>query len=566
MKRVKLIAKQGFARLNPRGRRVIALYALCLSAVSLIDGAGLYLLGTIMKSDDTQALTQLGNQSIGLLTVILLFVSRSVIATAITWIGLREFAEQEVFVGQLNLNSLENEPWQTRASIQSGEFFTAIDRGPNALVQGFLVSVGTLFSEAFMALTILVVLLVMEPVVAITALLYFVGVALLQHKFLSVATSEAGGVVHDQGNRVYDLIGDGFHLAKLLTVMPSNSFASHLAEARRDLAKARAKRAFLNALPRYFMEAVLALGFVATAAAAYLVNGESSVIASLSIFAAAGFRLLPSVNRIQGLILSLYGDSALAESALAIDVAEKHPKCPNDTKSEVHTAESFLTLQDISFRYQENSPYVLRDISLSFEKGKTYAVVGPSGSGKTTLIDICLGLLAPSQGSLSWSTTPIVGYVPQDSVLSTMGIAENISLEWSPDAIDQVRVEDSAEATHFFELLQRENGEVGTPQLSGGQKQRLGMARALYRQPNFLVLDEATSALDAILENEVMQSLENLAEDVTVLIVAHRLTTIQEVDEVIYLEDGVVSGRGTFNELRDSHPKFAQQILMGTVD
>jgi ABC-type multidrug transport system fused ATPase/permease subunit len=147
-----------------------------------------------------------------------------------------------------------------------------------------------------------------------------------------------------------------------------------------------------------------------------------------------------------------------------------------------------------------------------------------------------------------------------------MGIAENISLEWSPDAIDQVRVEDSAEATHFFELLHRENGEVGTPQLSGGQKQRLGMARALYRQPNFLVLDEATSALDAILENEVMQSLENLAEDVTVLIVAHRLTTIQEVDEVIYLEDGVVSGRGTFNELRDSHPKFAQQILMGTVD
>jgi ATP-binding cassette subfamily C protein len=308
------------------------------------------------------------------------------------------------------------------------------------------------------------------------------------------------------------------------------------------------------------MEAVLALGFVATAAAAYLVNGESSVIASLSIFAAAGFRLLPSVNRIQGLILSLYGDSALAESALAIDVAEKH------TKSEVHTAGSFLTLQDISFRYQENSPYVLRDISLSFEKGKTYAVVGPSGSGKTTLIDICLGLLAPSQGSLSWSTTPIVGYVPQDSVLSTMGIAENISLEWSPDAIDQVRVEDSAEATHFFELLHRENGEVGTPQLSGGQKQRLGMARALYRQPNFLVLDEATSALDAILENEVMQSLENLAEDVTVLIVAHRLTTIQEVDEVIYLEDGVVSGRGTFNELRDSHPKFAQQILIGTVD
>ena len=563
MNRVKLIARESLARLSPRGRRVIVLYAFFLSAVSLIDGAALYLLGTIMKSDENQGLTQLGSQSVGLLSVILLFVSRSVIATFITWVGLREFADQEVLIGQQNLSSLENEPWQQRASLQSGEFFTAIDRGPNALVQGFLVSVSTLFSEAFMALTVLVVLLVMEPVVAITALLYFSGVALLQHRFLSVASSEAGGVVHDQGNRVYDLIGDGFHLAKLLTVMPSKSFASHLAEARTDLAKARAKRAFLNALPRYFMEAVFAMGFLATAAAVYFINGETAVIASLSVFAAAGFRLLPAVNRIQGLILSLYGDSSLAESALAIKVTNKQPI---DSSTKIDSRSPFLALKDVSFRFQDTSPYVLKNISLSFEKGKTYAVVGPSGSGKTTLIDICLGLLAPSEGSLSWSTIPIIGYVPQDSVLSTMGIPENISLEWSSNAVDHIRVDDSAKATHFVELLERENGEGGTPQLSGGQKQRLGLARALYRQPNFLVLDEATSALDSVLENEVMQSLDNLAEDVTVLIVAHRLTTIQDVDEVIYLEDGVISGRGTFNELRASHAKFAQQILMGTID
>ena len=562
MKRVRLISKEGFSRLNARGRRIIALYAFFLSAVSLIDGAGLYLLGNIMKRDDAQALTQLGSESIGLLTVILLFVSRSVIATLITWVGLREFAEQEVVVGQQNLLSLEKQSWQRRASLQSGEFFTAIDRGPNALVQGFLVSVGTLFSEAFMALTILLVLLVMEPVVAITALMYFAGVALLQHRFLSVATSEAGGVVHDQGNRVYDLIGDGFHLAKLMTVMPSKSFASHLAEARGDLAKARAKRAFLNALPRYFMEAVLAIGFLATAATAYLVNGEASVIASLSIFAAAGFRLLPSVNRIQGLILSLYGDAALAESALAISVTEEHKSTELERAG---PRSDFLVLKDVSFQYEVSSPYVLKNISICFEKGKKYAVVGPSGSGKTTLIDLCLGLLSPSQGSLLWSETPIIGYVPQDSVLSTAGVEENIALEWSAEAIESSRVEDAAKATQFIELLERDNREAGTPQMSGGQKQRLGMARALYREPNFLVLDEATSALDAVLENEVMQSLKNLADDVTVLIVAHRLTTIQDVDEVIYLEDGVISGRGTFDALRSSHPQFAQQILMGTI-
>jgi ABC-type multidrug transport system fused ATPase/permease subunit len=311
------------------------------------------------------------------------------------------------------------------------------------------------------------------------------------------------------------------------------------------------------------MEAVLSVGFLATAATAYLINGEASVIASLSIFAAAGFRLLPSVNRIQGLILSLYGDSALAESALAIVIPEKQTI---ETLETVVTSSYLLKLTDVSFQYHEASPFVLRNISLSFERGKTYAVVGPSGSGKTTLVDLCLGLLSPSRGSLLWSATPVVGYVPQDSVLSTAGIGENVALEWSSDVIDDFRVKESAIATHFMEVLQGHNNEVGTPQLSGGQKQRLGMARALYRQPNFLVLDEATSALDAVLENEVMQSLENLSEDVTVLIVAHRLSTIQDVDEVIYLEDGVISGQGTFTELRNSHAKFAQQILMGTID
>ena len=243
------------------------LYASSLSFVSLIDGAALYLLGNILKSEKSMTLADWGSQKIGFFVVIMLFIARSLIATGITWIGLKAFAEQEVIVGQQNIEILDNTEWELRSTSQLGAFLSTIDRAPNALVQGFLVSVVTIFSELITALVILGVLLIMEPVVAITSLFYFLVVAILQHKLLSLASAKAGAAVHDEGNKVYDLINDGFHLSKLSTVMPSRTFHVNLNSARTNLAKARGKKSFLNALPRYFMEAVLAVGFLAIALA-----------------------------------------------------------------------------------------------------------------------------------------------------------------------------------------------------------------------------------------------------------------------------------------------------------
>ena len=179
MKTIISITQRGLALLNRRGRRVLVLYASSLSFVSLIDGAALYLLGNILKSEKSMTLADWGSQKIGFFVVIMLFIARSLIATGITWIGLKAFAEQEVIVGQQNIEILDNTEWELRSTSQLGAFLSTIDRAPNALVQGFLVSVVTIFSELITALVILGVLLIMEPVVAITSLFYFLVVAIL---------------------------------------------------------------------------------------------------------------------------------------------------------------------------------------------------------------------------------------------------------------------------------------------------------------------------------------------------------------------------------------------------
>jgi ABC-type multidrug transport system fused ATPase/permease subunit len=557
------IYQQGLSRLSKRGRRILALYAAALSLVALIDGGALYLLGRILKSDTTAQLSDWGSQKIGFLFVMSLFILRSLIATAITWIGLQAFAEQEVYVGQENLNSLDDSGWESRRSTQLGQFLTTIDRGPNALVQGFLVSVATILSESFTALVIFSVLMIMEPMVAVTSIAYFAFVAIMQHRLLSMASAKAGVVVHDEGNKVYDLINDGFHLSKLLMVMPSMTFNEKLNHARLDLAKARAKKSFLNSLPRYFMEAVLAIGFLTTAVVAYLVNGENGMIASLTIFAATGFRLLPVVNRIQGLALSLFGDAPLAESSLIQTKKDIRPPIKNVVGNQV----PFLRLENVSFRYLNANKNTIHNFSFDFERGKKYALVGPSGSGKTTLADICIGLLKPSEGKVTWSSIPNIGYVPQETLLSSADLAGNISIEWDREFFDSERVIRSAKLARLIEFenqsaLFQVNQKV---QLSGGQKQRLGIARAIYRLPDFLVLDEATSALDSTLESEVTQSLDLITSDTTVIFVAHRLSTIQHLDQILYIESGTLTGQGTFSELRKSHKKFAQQIELGEI-
>lgn len=356
---------------------------------------------------------------------------------------------------------------------------------------------------------------------------------------------------------------------KLLQVNESKTFESTLRIQRTEFARARAIQGFTTSLPRYFMESSLALGFLVVAGATWLFVGEAEVVPALAIFAAAGFRMLPIVNRMQGLVLSAIGCIPLARQALLPITA----RVENDSHTSINgpvDSSNALELIGVDFTYPSGNAPVLTDINLSFKIGLQYAIVGPSGAGKTTLVDICLGLLAPQNGEVLWnikSSGDSFGYVPQDTHVSSASIAGNVALEWNSDVIDFDKVRSALSVANLEEYLdsnlEDKRLDENFNRMSGGQRQRLGLARALYRDSKLLVLDEATSSLDAITESKVMETVALLRGNTTVIIVAHRLTTIKDADQVIYLEGGKVLGIGTFTDLQRTLPQFEEQVRLG---
>ena len=565
------IARLGINQFSHRGRRVLFLYFVSMVMIAGLDGIALFILSKLLgpgfTSGDTNPAT---NSNLKLLVMILaLFVLRSALSTLVGWVSAKEFAQQEVEIGQRRMESLHGATLETRLSLNESDFFTSVDRAPTTLINGYLIPVVNFCIEFITGLVIVGVVLLFQPVTAVVALTYFALVAVVQHKFLSASQARTGQVIYKNGNVTYELLADYFHMNKLLQVNESKTFDSTLRIQRTEFARARAIQGFTTSLPRYFMESSLALGFLVVAGATWLLVGEAEVVPALAIFAAAGFRMLPIVNRMQGLALSAIGCIPLAKQALLPITA----RVKNDSQTSINVpvdSSNALELIGVDFTYPSGDAPVLSGIDLRFKKGLQYAIVGPSGAGKTTLVDICLGLLAPQKGDVLWnveSSGDSFGYVPQDTHVSSASIAGNVSLEWDSEAIDFDKVRNALSVAHLEEYfdsnLEDKRLNENFNRMSGGQRQRLGLARAIYRDSKFLVLDEATSSLDAITENKVMETVKLLRGNTTVLIVAHRLSTIKDADQVIYLEDGKLLGIGTFTELESTLPEFKEQVRLG---
>jgi ABC-type multidrug transport system fused ATPase/permease subunit len=239
-----------------------------------------------------------------------------------------------------------------------------------------------------------------------------------------------------------------------------------------------------------------------------------------------------------------------------------------------------IFLNNVAFKYSENSNFALRNISLHVKPGQQVAIVGSSGAGKTTLVDLLLGVIKPDDGVVLISGTTVmnaitqwsgaISYVPQDIKIANGSIRENVGLGYPKDLATDSRVSQALETAHLSDLVATQDegldaptGEKGS-RLSGGQRQRLGIARALFTSPKLIVFDEATSALDGETESLIADSIHSLKGSVTVIMIAHRLSTVREADMVVYMESGEVKATGTFDEVRSAVPNFDKQArLMG---
>ena len=283
MKQVLDICKRGFLRLNKSGKHALFAYVLSLVVTAGIDGWALLLVSKMLdRGLSENSANNLESEVNSMILVTALFVLRSVLAVFISWLTTKKMAIQEVLIGSENYDRIQSGPWELKQGDQLSDLYTRVDRGPWALVQGILFYCATIIAETASALVIFFILVLLQPITAVTAVVFFLVVAVLQHKLISVSSKNAGQLTLDKGNRVYDILSDTFRLGKLLHVMQSKSLNDVLEQQRNEYASARSRSLFYESLPRYLMEASLALGFVVIGGVTYVFAGASQVISALA--------------------------------------------------------------------------------------------------------------------------------------------------------------------------------------------------------------------------------------------------------------------------------------------
>lgn len=373
---------------------------------------------------------------------------------------------------------------------------------------------------------------------------------------------------------------DGFREARLTS--SANAFIDGFRSARMRRARAARVMGILADAPRYLLEIGFVVAIMGISAILFTTGTPAAALTVLGVFAAASLRALPAMNRISANLATartgragLEIVSAVVDELAAGGVHDERPRSSERFSGDI-------VLRDLGFRYPDSDEYVLHGISLDITENRTTAFVGSSGAGKSTLLDIVLGLLQPTEGAVEVGGRSIaddlaawyagLGVVPQDVFLLNDTLTVNIAFGVARDDIDEARVRDVIRMAQLDTLvsempegLDTVVGERGV-RLSGGQRQRIGLARALYRQPRVLVLDEATSALDNVTEHEIAKTLGKLQGTLTIIIVAHRLSTVRHADTLVFLKDGQVEVEGSFEEVRAKSADFARLVELGELD
>lgn len=510
-----------------------------------------------------------------------LIIAKSALTVTVHWLATRRFAQYELEIGDRMFKAYINSSWEERSKRSVAEITRIADAGIANTMAGFLLPLMRVPSSIFTFVLIIGVLFIADPVTSIIALLYLTAVALVVHFVITRRALEAAQVNLDFSYRVAILMTEMLDALKELSLRNRLSDVADLVTAnRRRSVRARANGSFLSVVPGFAFESALIGGVILIGTVAFAQSGLSGALSSVALFAATGFRLIPALNGVQGGLVQGVASIPSARDVIndltAAEADMKTSQTPADT-SELAATPRELRLDDVRFHYPNTTEDVIRGMSLTIPLGSSLGIVGPSGAGKSTLIDLLLGLSQASSGEITIDGAPLrsvlrqwrgrVGYVPQKVALFDGTIAQNVALTWT-DEVDEERVLRALERAQLGTLVRSRAGGIHERigergvSLSGGQQQRLGIARALYTDPLVLVLDEATSSLDTKTEDEVTKSIRSLQGQVTLISVAHRLSTIKDYDRVCYLDDGVIAASGSFQEVATSLPAFAEQVLL----
>lgn len=456
------------------------------------------------------------------------------------------------------------QPYSVHVSRHSSQVINGVTTKTNAVINNVIGQILTIFSSTILFAGILSALMVISANITLSAIAAFSviygGLIFWTRRRLR----EDSQVIAGESNRALKALQEGLGgIRDVLLDGTQEEFASLYRDSDRRMRSAQGRMAMTVASPRYLVEA---LGMICIAILAVVSGGgQSDVVPVLGALALGAQRLLPVVQQAYSSAITIRGSEASLWDVLEL----LDQPLPKPQPIQAVPFERAIGLSDVRFAYSDGGEQILRKMTLTIPKGSRVGIFGPTGGGKSTVLDILMGLLSPTEGYLIVDDQAVVSdnlrgwqahiaHVPQTIFLSDASIAENIAFGVPSSSVDMVRVRQVAALAQIDALIAGWNqgydtkvGERGV-QLSGGQRQRIGVARALYKRADVLIFDEATSALDDATERDLMSAIDGLSGEITIVMVAHRLSTLRNCDIVVEIVNGQVARKGTYEELIES--------------
>lgn len=545
--------------------------------------------GTVANLLETLKLTELSFQhqsAILGMAAALVLVTRTIFSILTTRRILHFLSSRGASISSSLIGKLLSQPITNINKRTSQETLYAVTNGVMNITLGVIGSSVTLISDLSLLIVLFLGLLVVNPTVAVSTITLFSLIGLILYKVLHKKAQMLGEsqarVTIESNERIVEIV-QGYREAAVKN--RKGFYAKEISKLRFVLSRDLAESSFLPYIGKYVIETTVILGALAISAIQFAASDAAQAVATLSIFLAAGTRIAPAVLRMQQGGIQL--KSALGSAGPTLDLIGELDHYPSINDS-FEAGPRFIypgftasiELRNVCYSYPDSPLKALDFVNLEISHGEFVAIVGSSGAGKSTLADLILGLLKPDQGKVlisdhqpqdairEWSGA--IAYVPQDVLIVNGTIRENIALGYPRDSISQEHIERSIEVSQLDDFvlslpegIESRVGERGA-KLSGGQRQRLGIARALYSNPKLIILDEATSALDGKTEADLSAAINRLKREVTVVMIAHRLSTVRDADKILYLDQGKALALGNFEEVRSKVVAFDHQAkLMG---
>ena len=447
-----------------------------------------------------------------------------------------------------------------------------------------LQAVLTLISSTLLLVTLMITLVAMDPfVVSVAFIIFGVCYGLITWKARRKLQMNSQRISTESTLAMKALQEGLGAIRDVLLNWSQPAYCTTYSQANMPYRKAYGRNMFIAVSPRFAMEAV---GMVLIAALAYGLSRKAGGLAAalplLGALALGAQRIIPALQQIYSAWAVIAGNQVSLVNVIDL-LDQPVPVAALEPAPEPWQFKDSICFESVWFRYLDDEPWVLKDLNLTIPRGSRMGFVGSTGSGKSTTLDLLMGLLEPTRGRIlvdamqissknlrSWQQA--IAHVPQSIFLADSTLAENIALGSPRNTIDMERVKQAARRAKIADFIESRPegydafvGERGV-MLSGGQRQRIGIARALYKKASILVFDEATSALDNVTEEAVMHSIANLDRELTLLVIAHRITTIQNCDQIVELQSGRVAAQGTYDELMEQSPSFRRMATARAVD